>query len=97
MKPSGIKPIRSLTSDAARIATGPSETHEPPIITRNREAKLVMQDIASHEAQEQTTALLKILALGQEEMAEGKVTEAEDVFAELGWLDRDAGARTSHG
>ncbi|MDF3836950.1 type II toxin-antitoxin system Phd/YefM family antitoxin [Cupriavidus basilensis] len=91
MKLSNIKPISFLKSDAARIVTELSETHEPLIITQNGEAKLVVQDIASYEAQQQTTALLKILALGQKEIAEGKVTAAADVFAELDRLDKEAG------
>ncbi|EHP41845.1 prevent-host-death family protein 2 [Cupriavidus basilensis OR16] len=51
-----------------------------------------MQDIASYEAQRQTTALLKILALGEKEIAQGKVTTAADVFAELDRLDKKDGA-----
>ncbi|MDW3685707.1 type II toxin-antitoxin system Phd/YefM family antitoxin [Cupriavidus sp. CV2] len=92
MKLSNIKPISFLKSDAARIVTELSETREPLIITQNGEAKLVVQDIASYEAQRQTTALLKILALGEKEIAEGKVTAAESVFAELDRLDEEDGA-----
>nr|WP_255502976.1 type II toxin-antitoxin system prevent-host-death family antitoxin [Cupriavidus sp. UME77] len=81
-----------MKSDAARIVTELSETREPLIITQNGEAKLVVQDIASYEAQRQTIALLKILALGEKEIAQGKVTTAADVFAELDRLDEKDGA-----
>jgi len=40
-------------------------------------------DVKSYEEQEQTLALLKILALGNREIEQGKFRDAEDVFAEL--------------
>jgi len=92
MKLSNIKPISYLKSDAARIVTELSETREPLVITQNGEAKLVVKDIASYEAQQQTVALLKILALGQKEVEQGKTTSADEVFAELDRLDDEEGA-----
>ena len=89
MKLSNIKPISYLKSDAARIVTELMETHEPLIITQNGEAKLVVQDIHTFERQRQTNALLRILALGQKEIAEGKFSSAADVFAELDRLDEE--------
>jgi hypothetical protein len=88
VKLSNIKPISFPKSDAARIVTEINETRE----AQNDEAELVVQDIASHEAQRRTTALLKILALGEKEIAEGKVTAAADVFAELARQDGEDGA-----
>jgi prevent-host-death family protein len=87
MKLANIKPISYLKSEAARIVTELSESREPMVITQNGEAKLVVQDIASYEAQRQTLALLKILALGQKEIGQGKTTGAAEVFAELDRLD----------
>ena len=40
------------------------------------------------ERREQAEALLKILALGQEYIRQGRYTPAEDVFAELDAMDR---------
>ena len=40
-----------------------------------------MQDLATYENTQETLALLKILALGQQQIAEGKVTPADKVFA----------------
>jgi PHD/YefM family antitoxin component YafN of YafNO toxin-antitoxin module len=91
MKLSNIKPISYLKSDAAQIVKDLTESHEALVITQNGEAKLVVQDIATYEAQRQTIALLKILAMGQKQIAEGKVTPAEDVFAELDRLDKEQG------
>jgi len=91
MKLANIKPISYLKSDAAKIVSELTESHEPLVITQNGEAKLVVQDIATYEAQQQTVALLKILALGQKEIAEGRTTPAEEVFAELDRMDKEEG------
>jgi hypothetical protein len=40
-------------------------------------------DVHSYEEQEQTMALLKILAMGSKEIQQGKFRAAEDVFADL--------------
>lgn len=40
-------------------------------------------DVKSYEEQEETLALLKILALGNREIEQGKFRDTEDVFAEL--------------
>ena len=42
-----------------------------------------MQDVASYEATQETLALLKVLALGQQEVAAGKVKPLSDVVARL--------------
>lgn len=80
---SHIKPISYLKSHTAEIVKDISESREPLLITQNGEAKLVVMDIKSYEEQEQTLALLKILALGNREIEQGKFRDAEDVFAEL--------------
>jgi prevent-host-death family protein len=87
MKLNNIKPISYLKSDAARIVTELADSRQPMIITQNGEARLVVQDIASYERQQQTTALLKILALGQQEVLDGSVVSADSVLDELDRLD----------
>ena len=44
-------------------------------------------DVRSFEEQEETLALLKILALGNREIELGKFRDAKDVFAELDKAD----------
>jgi PHD/YefM family antitoxin component YafN of YafNO toxin-antitoxin module len=48
------------------------------VITQNGEAKAVIQDIRSYEETQETLALLKILALGQQQIAAGKVVPLDD-------------------
>jgi prevent-host-death family protein len=60
-----------------------AEQREPMVITQNGEAKAVLQDVASFEETQETLALLKILALGNQEVAAGQVKTVADVVARL--------------
>ena len=80
---SQIWPISYLKAHAAEIVRNLSNQQEPLVVTRNGEAKMVMQDIESYEHTQQTIALLKILSLGIRQIEEGKVLPAEDVIKRL--------------
>ena len=84
MKPSRqIKPISYVKAHAAEIVRTLGERPEPLIITQNGEAKAVLQDIGSYEQMQETLALLKILALGDRQIAAGEVQPAAEVVARL--------------
>jgi PHD/YefM family antitoxin component YafN of YafNO toxin-antitoxin module len=57
--------------------------HEPLVITQNGEAKVVIQNIESYEQSLETMALLKILALGNNQIVAGKVEHAADIIKRL--------------
>ena len=78
-----IKPISYLKAHAAEIVRNLSTQMEPLVITQNGEAKAVMQDIKSYEQNQETMALLKMLALGQRQIDEGKVQSASDAVTKL--------------
>ncbi len=78
-----IKPISYVKAHAADIISDMTTTRTPIIITQNGEAKAVLQDIASYEEIQESLALLKILALSQKDIEEGRVESAETVFADL--------------
>jgi prevent-host-death family protein len=78
-----IKPISYLKSHAAQIVKQLAESREPLVITQNGEATLVVIDVKSYEERENTLALLKLLALGNREIEQGKFEDAETVFAKL--------------
>ena len=71
----------------AEIVKNISESREPLLITQNGEAKLVVLDVKTYEEQEETLALLKILALGNHEIEQGKFRDIEDVFEALDKVD----------
>jgi len=80
---SQVKPISYLKANAAEVLSQLSEQREPLIITQNGEAKAVLQDVASFEETQETLAMLKILALGNQDVAAGKVKPAADVVTRL--------------
>ena len=80
---SQVKPISYLKANAAEVLSHLSDQREPLIITQNGEAKAVLQDIASFEETQETLALLKILALGNQDVAAGKIKPVADVIARL--------------
>lgn len=78
-----VKPISFLKANAAEILTNLAQQREPLVITQNGEAKAVLQDVASFEETQETLALLKILALGNQDVAADKVKPVADVISRL--------------
>lgn len=78
-----IKSISYLKANAAAVVRELAERREPMVITQNGEAKAVIQDVVSYEATQETMALLKILALGNRQIEEGKLVPAADVIRRL--------------
>lgn len=78
-----IKSISYLKANAAEVVRDLAEQREPLVITQNGEAKAVIQDVASYESTQETLALLKILALGNRQIEEGRVASAAEVIGRL--------------
>jgi prevent-host-death family protein len=75
-----VRSISYVKANAAELIRELGETRDPLIITQNGEAKAVMQDMATYEATQETLALLKILALGQRQVEQGRVVPAAEAF-----------------
>jgi len=80
---SQIKPISYVKANAADVISQLEQSQQPLVITQNSEAKAVLQDIKSYEQTQETLALLKILALGNQQLASGKVKPFDDVVKRL--------------
>lgn len=80
---SQVKPISYLKANAAEVLAQLSARREPLVITQNGEAKAVLQDVASYEETQETLALLKILALGHQDVEAGRVKPAANVVNRL--------------
>lgn len=78
-----IKPISYLKAHASEIVRTLGEQREPLIITQNGEAKVVVQDIESYEQTQEALALLKILALGNRQIEEGRVQPASEFIKKM--------------
>jgi len=80
---SQIKSVSYLKANAAEVLEELTEQRQPLVITQNGEAKAVLQDVATYEETQATLALLKILALGNQQVAQGKIKPIGEVLARL--------------
>jgi prevent-host-death family protein len=78
-----VKPISYLKANAAEVLAQLTANREPLVITQNGEAKAVLQDVASYEQAQETLALLKVLALGNQDLTAGRVTPVAQVLTRL--------------
>lgn len=85
---SNSKPLSYLQLHAVEVAHEIIASREPMLITQDGEPKLVLMDIRTFQENEQTLALLKILAAGNREFENGQFRSATDVFADM---DKDEG------
>lgn len=83
-------PISYRKANAVEVLLDLAATREPMFITQNGEAKAVLQNVASFEQTQETLALLKILAIGNQDIEAGRTAPARDVIARL---KADAGKR----
>jgi prevent-host-death family protein len=74
--------MRSPTN-AAEVLQELEEQRKPMIITQNGKAKAVIQDVTSYEETQETLALLKILALGSQQLERGEITPIGEVAGRL--------------
>lgn len=78
-----VKPISHFKSHASEVVREIVETHKPVVITLNGEAKAIIQDIREYEKDQESLALLKILALSRKSVNEGRYRPAAEVFATI--------------
>jgi prevent-host-death family protein len=78
-----IRPISYLKANAAEVLQVLEEQRKPMIITQNGEAKAVIQDVTSYEETQETLALLKILALGSQQVERGETKPIGEVAGRL--------------
>lgn len=78
-----VKPISYLKANAAEVLQQLADQREAMIITQNGEARAVIQDVASYEETQETLALLKLLALGNQDVEAGRTRPLADVVKRL--------------
>ena len=76
---SQIRSISYLKANAAAVLETLADQREPMVITQNGEARAVIQDVASYEETQETLALLKVLALGNRDIEEGRTAPIDEV------------------
>jgi prevent-host-death family protein len=78
-----IRPISYLKAHGADLIRELGEGAAPLIITQNGKAKAVLQDMGSYEATQETLALLKLLALGQDDIASDRTRPVEGLAGRI--------------
>jgi len=78
-----IKPISYLKAHASELIHDVSNNQKTMIITQNGEAKVILQDIKLYEKTQESLALLKILAMSNKNLKNGKVKSINQTFKDI--------------
>ncbi|HMQ68326.1 MAG TPA: type II toxin-antitoxin system Phd/YefM family antitoxin [Ignavibacteria bacterium] len=78
-----IKPISYLKANTAEVVRDVSQNGKTLYITQNGEAKVVVLSITEYEKNQDTLTMLRILALGEEDVRKGRHRPAKEAFADL--------------
>ncbi len=77
-----IKPVTFMKDKATELLRTVSETRRPVVITQNGEPKGVLLDVASYQSLKDTTLMLKLIGLSEDEERAGQTVPQDEVFAE---------------
>jgi len=75
-----IRPITHLKNHTAELVREVGETGRPMVITQNGEARAVLMDVDVYDRWRDALALLKLVAQGRAEVAEGRVVSQAEAF-----------------
>lgn len=78
-----VKSISYIKANAAEVLDRLKEDRTPMLITQNGEARAVLQDVKSYEDTQETLALLKLLALGRQDIDAGRTRPVAEVVERL--------------
>ncbi|MCG9966712.1 type II toxin-antitoxin system Phd/YefM family antitoxin [Pelotomaculum terephthalicicum JT] len=83
-----IRPISYIKANAAEILAQVNESRRPVYVTQNGEARAVLLDTESYEHMKKALGMLKLLAQGERDIIDEKITSQDEFFAAL---DSDLG------
>lgn len=78
-----VKPISYLKAHAPEVIRKLGEDRQQVVITLHGKAMAVLQDLTQYEETQETLALLKILALTNKQVQDGKVDTAGHAFERI--------------
>lgn len=78
-----VKSIRYLKQHTADAIKEVNENHTSLVITQNGEAKAVLLDIAEYEQDQETLALLKMIAQSKQAYTAGEYKTVKKAFADI--------------
>ena len=85
-----IEPISYLKTNPSDVVKRVQETLEPVGITVNGRVQAVIQDPISFQKTKDQLTMLRILAIGQQQIAEGKLTDHDALFDRLEAEDKES-------
>jgi prevent-host-death family protein len=80
---SDIRPISYIKSNTSNVLNQVNETHRPIFITQNGEPRAVLLDTESYESMNNAIGILKLIALGEKDIRQGKIKEQPDFFSSV--------------
>ena len=78
-----VKPISYLKQNTAEAIKEVNSNHSSIIITQNGEAKAVLLDLAEYEQDQESLALLKMIAQSKKAYTSGQFKTAKKVFSDI--------------
>ena len=84
-----VKPISYLKQNTAEAIKTVHANHSPMIIMQDGEAKAVLLDVADYEQDQETLAMLKMIAQSKASYADGKFKTARKAFSDIRKTIRD--------
>lgn len=78
-----VRPITYLKARAADLLSQINETRRPVVITQNGAPRAVLQDPESFGQMRDAIGLLKLIAMGEEDVRTGRVHEQSRVFERM--------------
>jgi prevent-host-death family protein len=75
--------VSHVKAHLAEVIEATRRTGDPVLITQNGEGTAVMQDLASYEATRRTLLMLKLVAQGERDLAQGRSVTQGAVFRAL--------------
>ncbi len=83
-----IVPVTDLRQDAASVLEELQKADEPWIITQRGRATAVLLNVEAYERSQQENELLRLLAVGEKEIAQGKGHSLDSVMKDADRLLR---------
>jgi prevent-host-death family protein len=78
-----VKPISYLKANAAKIIKESTRHPVSYVITQRGKACLVVQDVETWEKMRKSIAMLRIAAMGEKDITEGRTTSMKEAFADV--------------
>jgi prevent-host-death family protein len=75
--------VSYVKAHLAEVIDGVRRSHDPLVITQNGANTAVLVDHDTYQRTRQALALLKIVAMGESDIAKGRVVSQDEVFRSL--------------